>query len=118
MGLALLVSLAGNALLTLAYLGQRDAATTVAERVKGVEGERDGARSLASACSDAVQDLHDLAEKRKSEAGVARAKAANQALEHERRADEILATAPAVPGNVCASAQNQVDSWLKRRALP
>ncbi|MFD2756401.1 hypothetical protein [Comamonas terrae] len=118
MGLALLASLAGNVMLARAYLGQRDAAAAAAERVTSVKGERDGARSLANACSDAVQDLREQAEKRKSEADAARSLAAGRARDHERRADEILATAPAVPGDACASAQHQVDSWLQRRARP
>lgn len=118
LGLALLASLAGNVLLTRAYLGQREAVGAAAERVKGAEGERDGARSLANACSDAVQDLREQAEKRKSEADAARSLAAGKARDYERRADEILATAPAVPGDACASAQHQVDSWLQRRARP
>lgn len=118
MGLALLASLAGNLMLARAYLSQRDAAAAAAERVTSVKGERDGARSLASACSDAVQDLHNLAQKRKSEADVARAMAAGKARDYERRAYEILATASTVPGDACASAQHQVDSWLQRRARP
>lgn len=118
MGLALLASLVGNVALTLAYLGQRDAATTMAAALRAMEGERDSARSLASACSDAVQDLRDLADKRAREAAAARATAASKARDHEQRADEILATPPAVPGDACASAQHQVDNWLQGRAKP
>ena len=116
--LALLASLLSNVLLTRAYLGQRDTATAARASVGEMAQQRDGARSLAAACSDAVDDLRELADKRKWEGEAARASAAAQARTHERRADEILAAPPAVPGDACASAQNRVDSWLQGRAKP
>ncbi|MFC4927871.1 MULTISPECIES: hypothetical protein [Delftia] len=116
--LALLASLLGNVLLTRAYLGQRDAATIARASVGEMAQQRDGARDLAAACSDAVDDLRELADKRKREGEAARASAAAQARTHERRADEILAAPPAVPGNACASAQHRVDIWLQGRAKP
>ena len=60
--LALLVSLLGNVLLTRAYMGQRDAATAARASVGEMTQQRDGARDLATACSDAVDDLRELAE--------------------------------------------------------
>ncbi|MEI5604392.1 hypothetical protein, partial [Streptomyces brasiliscabiei] len=68
--------------------------------------QRDGARDLAAACSDAVDDLRELADRRKKEGEAARALAAARARTHEQRADEILAAPPAVPGDTCASAQH------------
>ncbi|MFC4922980.1 hypothetical protein [Delftia deserti] len=116
--LALLASLLGNALLARAYLGQRDAATTARASVGEITQQRDGARDLAAACSDAVDDLRELADRRKREGEAARTSAAAQARKHEQRADEILAAPPAVPGDACASAQHRVDSWLQGRTKP
>jgi len=116
--LALLASLLGNALLARAYLGQRDAATAARASVGEMTQQRDGARDLAAACSDAVDDLRDLADRRKREGDAARTSAAAQARTHEQRADEILAAPPAVPSDDCASAQHRVDNWLQGRAKP
>lgn len=55
--LALVLSLAGNAGLGLAWLHARDAATRTL-------GEHDSARAGASACSDGVADLRGLADER------------------------------------------------------
>lgn len=114
--LALLASLLGNLLLARAYLGQRDAATSARASVGEMTQQRDGARDLAAACSDAVDDLRELADRRKKEGEAARAIAADQARKHDQRADEILAAPPAVPGDACASAQHRVDRWLQGRA--
>ncbi|WP_325100503.1 MULTISPECIES: hypothetical protein [unclassified Delftia] len=116
--LALLASLLGNALLARAYLGQRDAATAARASVGEMTQQRDGARDLAAACSDAVDDLRDLADRRKREGDAARTSAAAQARTHEQRADQILAAPPAVPGDACTSAQHRVDNWLQGRAKP
>jgi len=116
--LALLASLLGNALLVTAYLGQRDAATAARASVGEMTQQRDGARDLAAACSDAVDDLRELADRRKREGEAARASAAARARTHEQRADEILAKPQAVPGDACASAQHRVDNWLQGRAKP
>ena len=116
--LALLASLLGNVLLARAYLGQRDAATAARASVGEMTQQRDGARDLAAACSDAVDDLRDLADRRKREGDAARTSAAAQARTHEQRADEILAAPPAVPSDACASAQHRVDNWLQGRAKP
>lgn len=114
--LALLASLLSNLLLARAYLGQRDAATAARASVGEMTQQRDGARDLAAACSDAVDDLRELADRRKKDGEAARASAAALARKHEQRADEILAAPPAVPGDACASAQHRVDSWLQGRA--
>ncbi|RKL22806.1 hypothetical protein BFJ72_g14611 [Fusarium proliferatum] len=116
--LALLASLLGNALLARAYLGQRDAATAARASVGEMTQQRDGARDLAAACSDAVDDLRDLADRRKREGDAARTSAAAQARTHEQRADQILAAPPSVPGDACTSAQHRVDNWLQGRAKP
>ncbi|WFF79268.1 hypothetical protein [Delftia tsuruhatensis] len=116
--LALLASLIGNVLLARAYLGQRDAATSARASVGEMAQQRDGARDLAAACSDAVDDLRELADRRKKDGEAARTSAAALARKHEQRADQILAASPAVPGDACASAQHRVDIWLQGRARP
>ena len=109
--MALGLSVAGNAALGWAWVGAREkAATTVAER--------DNARSAASACSDATEDLRDLADKRAAEAKKAQAAARSAATGRQQAANTILSTAAAVPGDACASAQVRVDAWLRGRVQP
>ncbi len=108
---ALAISLASNASLSWAWLHARDAATEL-------RGQRDKARADASACSDATDDLADLANKRAAAAKTAQAAAARKARAHEELAQTVLATPPPVPGDICASAQARVDKWAKWRAAP
>lgn len=112
------LSIALNAALGWAYLGQRDKTATARSEVAAMERERDGARAAASACSDAVEDLRILADERAAEAKAARAAAATKAKGHNQKADSILSTPPAVPGDDCRSAQVRVADWLKGRAKP
>lgn len=112
---ALAISVAANAFLGWVYLGQRDETATAQADLRAMEGQRDGARQAASACSDSVDDLRELADKRAREAAPARAAAASTAQVRNQRADEILAAPSPVPGDVCASAQARVDSWLQGR---
>ena len=114
----LLVSLATNGVLPWAYLGQRDAATAARTSITGVERERDGARGAALACSDGVEGLETAAAQRQGQAEPARAAAAAQAQALNQRADYTLSTAPAAPGDVCASVQALGSAWLKGRAKP
>lgn len=112
---ALLVSLglsvAGNAALGWAWVGAREkAATTILQR--------DDARAVASACSDATDDLRELADKRSAEAKKAQAIARDAATGRQKAAQTILSTPAAVPGDACASAQARVDAWLRRRVQP
>lgn len=116
LALALLASLAANCLLGWAYLGQRDDATQARTDLSAMERQRDGTRQAASACSDAVDDLRTVADQRAIEAKAARAEAAAQARARHQKADVILATPPAVPGDDCQSAQVRVAGWLKGRA--
>lgn len=107
LGVALAISMAGNAGLTYAYLGQRDETTAA-------QGERDQARSAASACSDATEALAELADKRKKEAAQARQDAAAKAKDRDELADSILNT-PASDANDCKAAQQRATTWLKGR---
>lgn len=116
--IALAISVAVNGLLGWAYLGQRDDTTEAKADLRAMEGKRDGIRQVASACSDSVGDLRELADKRARDAAPARVAAASAAQGHNQRADQILSTPAPVPGDVCASAQTRVDDWLKGRAKP
>lgn len=115
---ALAISVASNAALGWAYLDQRDDTATAKAYLRAMERQRDGAQQAASACSDSVDDLRELADKRARDAAPARAAAASTAQGHNQRADVILSTPAPVPGDVCASAQARVDEWLKGRAKP
>ena len=109
--IALGLSVAGHAALGWAWVGAR-------EKVAAIVVERDNARSAASACSDATEDLRDLADKRGAEAKKAQATARNAATGRQQAAHTILSTPPAVPGDACASARVRVDTWLKGRVQP
>lgn len=111
----ILASLAANAVLGWAYLGQRDDTAIAKADLRAIEDQRDGARQAASACSDSVDDLRELADKRARDAAPARAAAASAAHGHNQKADAILATPAPVPGDACASAQARVNDWLKNR---
>lgn len=109
--IALGLSVAGNAALGWAWVGAREkSATTVVER--------DNARAAALACSDATENLRDLADRRAAEAKKAQAVARAAANGRQQAANAILSTPPAVPGDACASAQIRVDAWLRGRAQP
>jgi hypothetical protein len=113
--IALAVSVAANAALGWAYLGQRDDATQAQTDLRNMQDQRDGASQLASECSASVDDLRKLADRRYIVAAPARAAAASAAQGHNQRADVILSTPAPVPGDACASAQARVDSWLQGR---
>ena len=107
----LTLSLAGNAALGWAWVGAR-------ERAAASIVQRDDARAAASACSDATEDLRDLADKRGTEAKKAQALARTTANGHQQAAHTIMSTPPAVPGDACASAQARIDGWLRARVRP
>lgn len=111
LAVALALSMAGNAALGWAWLGARD-------QVAVATTERDDARAAASACSDATEALRELADKRGAEAKHAQAVAREAAGRREGRAQQILSTPAAVPGDDCGSARVRVDGWLKGRVTP
>lgn len=115
---ALAISMAANGLLGWAWLGARDSAATARAELRDMQGQRDGAREAASTCSDAVDDLRTLADKRSRDAAPARAAAASVARGHERRADYTLGIKPRVQGDACASMQALGDEWLQGRVKP
>lgn len=106
--IVLAISLAANALLGYAYLGQRDTATVA-------KVEQRQATGVALECSKGTEKLETAAAQRKTAAAPKIAAAQQQAQQHNRKADQIMATPPAVPGNACASAQAELDSWWETR---
>ncbi|WP_039049158.1 hypothetical protein [Comamonas thiooxydans] len=115
LSLALLLSLAGNVGLALMYVGQRDAAT-LARSDADHAGEKESlARTSANVCTKAVDALQLAGEGLKQERDQARAQAAAAATGHKARADKILSTPAAVPGDACASAQARVAELLASR---
>lgn len=108
--LALLASLAGNAVLGWAYLGQRDRATSAQANT----GHAIRARGTAQACSDGVGAVAAAATTQQAQAAPALAAAAAQAQTLNRRADSTLSAAPGP--DACASMQAMGDEWLQGRA--
>lgn len=95
--------------------GLRADALKTARQVGGLETERDDARSAASMCSDAVEDLRALADKRAADAKPVQAAAQQAAGQRQAAAQQILSTPPAVHGDDCGSARVRIDDWLRSR---
>lgn len=114
----LVASAVGNALLGWAWLYARDDAATARTELASMQEQRDGALKGAQACSDATEALGAVAAQRATEAAPARAAAVGQAAALNARADYTLATAPAAPGDSCASLQALGRDWLMGRAKP
>jgi len=111
LGLLLAISVAGNAFLGKAYLGQRDTAIVATTETKQADG-------VAKACTEGVKTLGVQAAKRHAEGAPKVEAAAQQAEEAEKQAIEILTTPAAVHGDDCKSAQATVDAWWSRKAQP
>ncbi|WP_338496122.1 hypothetical protein [Delftia tsuruhatensis] len=109
---------AGNLLLGWAWLSARDDATAAAAELSSMTDQRNGALQAAKTCSDATEALGAVAAQRAAEAAPARAAAAGQAAALNARADYTLATAPAAPGDSCASLHALGSDWLKGRVKP
>lgn len=108
LAILLAVSVGLNLLAGWAYLGQRDK-TTVAQT------EQRHTVTVATKCSDGTEKLATAARQREADAKPLRQAAADKAADHNRKADKIIATPPAVPGNACASAQAELDDWWEDR---
>lgn len=106
--LALALSVAGNAAIGWAWLHQRDRAAVAVAAL-------DEAQAAGKACTEAVNGLAKLATDRAAAAKTERAAARKAAGRLQQRADRTLATAPAVPGDMCKSMQRLGDDWLKER---
>jgi hypothetical protein len=106
--IALAASMAGNAALTAAYLGQRDETTEA-------RGDRDRAQADAKACSDGVLSLQAAAEQRAKDAEKERDAATAKQKQAQATAAELMRRKPSVPADSCASAKAQIDDWLSSR---
>jgi hypothetical protein len=80
-----------------------------------VRGERDSASTAARLCSDSVSELKQAADARAVAAEPARQQATQRAVQHNQRADAILAAPPAVIDDDAASARIRIDEWLRAR---
>lgn len=105
---AIAILVATNAITGWAWLHARDQVALLQERAAA-------AVDVAGQCSRSVSALQDAADKRAAAARAAIAAADKRAAAAAQTADQILAKAPSVPGNDCASAQAQVDEWLSNR---
>ncbi len=92
-----------------AWLGARDDLARQGEQMTNTT-------NAATACSDSIDKLLLVSQRRKAEDAPKIAAAAASAAAGDKRADEILAAAPADPADDCKSAQAQVDKWLQGRA--
>lgn len=115
LAIALGVSLLANAGAAYVYLQQRDALTVAANNLEHAAGDTATARAAADACSASVDAMAVSAAVMASQLEAARTAAAAQAKVHNTKADKILATPAAVPGDDCASAQKRVADILASR---
>lgn len=115
LGVALALSVAANAGAAYIYLQQRDALTIAGNDLKHAAGDTSLARAAADACSASIDALATSAAVIASQLEAARIDAAQQSGKHMAKADVILSTPAAVPGNDCASAQKRVANILANR---
>lgn len=93
----------------------RDALTLARSDADQAADKESLARASADVCTQAVEALQLAGEGLKRERDQARAQAAAVAAGHKARADKILSTPAAVPGDACASAQARVAELLASR---
>lgn len=93
----------------------RDALTLAKSDADHAAEKESLARASADVCTQAVEALQLAGEGLKRERDQARAQAATVAAGHKARADKILSTPAAVPGDACASAQARVAELLASR---
>jgi uncharacterized protein HemX len=115
LGLALALSVLGNLAGGYAYLQQRDASVEARTDLRHQTGATEAATLAAHACSESVEGLSVSAAVMASQLEGERAAAAKRAGTHYVRADQILATPAAVPGDACASAQKRVNNIMAAR---
>lgn len=115
LSLALLLSMLANTAQWLIYLQLRDAVTLARSDADHSAEKESLARASADVCTKAVDALQLAGEGLKQERDQARAQAAAVAAGHKARADKILSTPAAVPGDSCASAQARVAELLASR---
>lgn len=108
LSIALAISVAINAAVGYAYLGQRDKAVVSVEKTVQATG-------AAVACSAGVDSLEKKADERHATAAPKIAEAKQVAEAANTKADAILATPATEPGNDCKSASDRVDTWWADR---
>lgn len=112
-------SMAANVLLGVAWLNQREELAAQAQiyhaQTQRLEEQRQTAMDAAQMCSSQVERLAAQAKRRAAEADAARVVAAQQAAQHNLRADAVLSAPAAVPGDDCASAQVRAEQWIRMR---
>ena len=118
LALALVLSVLGHIWQASVYLKQRDALVQAEAMTAKTEGYLEDARATTNACSDATDDLRELADKRDLAAVGVRQQAITVASKHSAKADAILAKPSPVLDNHCESAQVLIDEWLRERAKP
>ncbi len=101
----------GNGIFAKLWLGARDGRTKA-------ETELSQSQAVAKQCSDGVKAMEDTARARARLAEDARKAAADAARKHDTRAQQILSSPPAVPGDSCASADAAVNDWLGKKGKP
>lgn len=115
LGIALGLSALANIGAGYVYLQQRDALVIAGNNLTHAAGDTATARAAADACSASIGALATSAAVMASQLEAAREAAATQAGQHYKRADKILATPAAVPGDACASAKKRVADILASR---
>lgn len=104
----LVLSLAGNGVMTRAYLTQRDNARSAMDQAERNLG-------VAKMCSDNTRELEQAGARQAAAAAATIAEAQAKALTAQRRA-QVLASRPATrPGDDCGSAQDRIDQWMRER---
>lgn len=115
LGLALVASVLGHIAGGYAYLQQRDASVEARTDLRHQQGATEAASLAANACSESVEALSVSAAVMASQLEGSRNAAKQQAGVHFGKADKILSTPAAVPGDACASAQKRVQNILAER---
>lgn len=115
LGIGLALSLLANAGAGYVHLQQRDALVAAAKDLEHAQGDTSTARAAAAACSEAVGHLSTSAAVMAAQLEPLRRAAAQRAQQHTTRAQQILSTPAAVPGDDCGSAQKRVADILQRR---
>ncbi|KGG82439.1 hypothetical protein [Comamonas thiooxydans] len=117
--IVLLIALTVSGLVNVAAVWEilrlRDALTLARSDADQAADKESLARASADVCTQAVEALQLAGEGLKRERDQARAQAAAVAAGHKARADKILSTPAAVPGDACASAQARVAELLATR---
>lgn len=108
LGVLLGVSIAGNAILTNAYLGQRDATIAASDRAAT-------SHAAAQACSEGVARVREAAEAQRVATAAAVATAQQEAREAQRRALAWASKPATRPGDDCGSAQDRINAWMQHR---